>query len=144
MKAPGKRGRRPHDDVLTKTEWSIVHAVQHGVTTREIAKQRGVSFDAVKFHVDNAKAKLGLTSRQSLRGWFQAPKQSALNVQTRKREDSLTLGQIARSVKNLQESVTWYRDVLKLPWLFTFGNMAFFKDLEARALAIMAYVNIAT
>ena|SRR6185437_1357218 len=54
MASRRKRGRPPHDDILTKTEWSIVHAVQHGMTTREIATRRGVSFDAVKLHIDNA------------------------------------------------------------------------------------------
>jgi hypothetical protein len=34
---PGRkrRGRPPHDDVLTPTEWRVVHAVQHGMSNRE-------------------------------------------------------------------------------------------------------------
>ena len=32
-----RRGRPAHDDVLTPTEWRIVHAVQHGLSNREIA-----------------------------------------------------------------------------------------------------------
>jgi methylmalonyl-CoA/ethylmalonyl-CoA epimerase len=36
------------------------------------------------------------------------------------------VGQIARSVRDAAESEAWYRDVLGLPHLFTFGTMAFF------------------
>ncbi|HRX88577.1 MAG TPA: VOC family protein [Steroidobacteraceae bacterium] len=36
------------------------------------------------------------------------------------------LGQIARSVRNVAASEAWYRDVLGLPHLYTFGTMAFF------------------
>lgn len=121
-----KRGRPPHDDVLTKTEWSIVHAVQHGMTTREIARRRGVSFDAVKFHIDNAMAKLGVPNRQALRRWFGVPKDSALSAQTATGDDMLMIGQISRSVRNIQLSEAWYRDVLKVPHLFTVGTFAFF------------------
>jgi catechol 2,3-dioxygenase-like lactoylglutathione lyase family enzyme len=36
------------------------------------------------------------------------------------------LGQIARTVRDIKQSETWYRDVFGLPHLFTFGNLAFF------------------
>jgi len=126
MPSARKRGRPPHPDVLTKTEWSIVHAVQHGMTTREIAKRRGVSFDAVKFHIDNAMAKLGLSNRQALRHWFRVPNESALSVQTPTANTSYGLGQIARTVRDIQQSEAWYRDVVGLPHLYTFGTLAFF------------------
>lgn len=126
MASHRKRGRPPHDDVLTKTEWSIVHAVQHGMTTREIAARRGVSFDAVKFHIDNAMAKLGVSNRQALRRWFRAPKDSALSSQAPTGRQTLMLGQISRSVRDIQQSEAWYRDVLKIPHLFTAGKFAFF------------------
>src|SRR5215469_7070983 len=121
-----RRGRPPHDDVLTKTEWSIVHAVQHGMTTREIAKRRGVSFDAVKFHIDNAMAKLGVSNRQALRRWFRTPKGSALSDQASMTGGSFVVGQISRAVADIGLSEAWYRDVLKLPHLFTHGAFAFF------------------
>lgn len=121
-----KRGRPPHDDVLTKTEWAIVHAVQHGMTTREIAKRRGVSFDAVKFHISNAMSKLGVTNRVALRRWFRAPKGSALNMKTSVVASTLTLGQIARSVRDIHRTEAWYRDVLQLQHLYTVGTFAFF------------------
>src|SRR5215831_10890275 len=126
MKKPRRRGRPPHDDVLTKSEWSVVHAVQHGMTTREIAERRGVSFDAVKFHIDNAMAKLGVSNRQALRKWFRVPKGSALSAQARTEGTSMSLGQVSRSVKDVSRAEAWYRDVLGLPHLFTAGGFSFF------------------
>lgn len=126
MASRRKRGRPPQDDILTKTEWSIVHAAQHGMTTREIARRRGVSFDAVKFHIENAMAKLGISNRQALRRWFRVPQGSALGAQTATGGDILMIGQISRSVRNIQLSEAWYRDVLKIPHLFTVGTFAFF------------------
>ena len=55
-----RRGRPPSEDVLTPSEWRVVHAVQHGLSNREIARRRGISVDAVKYHVANAVAKLGV------------------------------------------------------------------------------------
>ena len=37
-----------------------------------------------------------------------------------------SIGQIARSVSNTAASEQWYRDVLGLPHLYTFGTLAFF------------------
>jgi DNA-binding CsgD family transcriptional regulator/catechol 2,3-dioxygenase-like lactoylglutathione lyase family enzyme len=123
---PRNRGRPPHDDVLTRTEWAIVHAVQHGMTTKEIARRRGVSFDAVKFHIDNAMAKVGVSNRQALRRWFRAPKASALGKGAVMQNTSLAVGQISRSVGDIRLAEAWYRDVLQLPHLFTTGTFAFF------------------
>jgi len=36
------------------------------------------------------------------------------------------IGQIARSVRDIDAAEVWYRDVLRLPHLYTFGNLAFF------------------
>jgi DNA-binding CsgD family transcriptional regulator/predicted enzyme related to lactoylglutathione lyase len=123
---PKKRGRPPHDDLLTKTEWAIVHAVQHGMTTKEIARRRGVSFDAVKFHIDNAMAKVGVSNRRALRRWFRAPKGSALSAETSMQNASFAVGQISRTVGDIKLAESWYRDVLGLPHLFTMGTFAFF------------------
>jgi len=37
-----------------------------------------------------------------------------------------TIGQLARSVSDIAAAERWYRDVLGLPHLYTFGNLAFF------------------
>ena len=36
------------------------------------------------------------------------------------------IGQIAREVKDIRAAARWYRDVLGLPHLYTYGNLAFF------------------
>lgn len=124
-----RRGRPPHDDLLTPAEWRVVHAVKHGMTSRQIAERRGISVDAVKFHVANALAKLGLTNRRALKNWHQPPKQSALH---RKESAMNTLpalgpiGQISRSVRDIKEAQAWYSDALGIPHLYTFGKLAFF------------------
>ena len=128
MKRP--RGRPPHADLLTPSEWRTVHAVQHGMTNAEVARRRGVSVNAVKYHLANAMAKLGLRNRRELRAWFRAPRDSALANErgtTMDKDMKLgAIGQIARSVGDIQVSETWYREVLGLPHLYTFGTLAFF------------------
>ena len=129
MSGSSRRGRPPHDDVLTPTEWRVVHAVQHGMSNREIAARRGISLDAVKYHVANAVAKLGLANRQALRRWFRVPGTSALRRQERPIMTTLTLGplaQISRTVRDIKESEAWYGATLGLPHLYTFGSLAFF------------------
>lgn len=124
------RGRPRHADLLTPGEWRTVHAVQHGMTNAEIARRRGVSIDAVKYHVANALAKLGLPDRKALRSWFRAPRDAALAAERSKpmNEQPLSgaIGQISRSVSDIATSEAWYREVLGLPHLYTFGTLAFF------------------
>ncbi|MBI4219670.1 MAG: VOC family protein [Chloroflexi bacterium] len=36
------------------------------------------------------------------------------------------VGQISREVRNVSEAVAWYRDVLGLKHLYTYGDLAFF------------------
>jgi DNA-binding CsgD family transcriptional regulator/catechol 2,3-dioxygenase-like lactoylglutathione lyase family enzyme len=123
------RGRPRHADLLTPAEWRTVHAAQHGMTNVEIARRRGVSVDAVKFHMTNALAKLGLRNRRELKAWFRAPIDSELARQEKAMDMGLQLGaigQIARSVGDIQVSEKWYREVLGLPHLYTFGTLAFF------------------
>jgi DNA-binding CsgD family transcriptional regulator/catechol 2,3-dioxygenase-like lactoylglutathione lyase family enzyme len=122
-----RRGRPAHDDVLTPAEWRTVHAVQHGMTSRQIAERRGISIDAVKFHIANALDKLGLASRKELKKWHRAPNHSALKDQPMNAAWSMgPIAQIARSVRDIKQSQDWYRNVLGLPHLYTFGNLAFF------------------
>lgn len=123
------RGRPKHADLLTPGEWRTVHAVQHGMSNVEIARRRGISVDAVKFHVSNALAKLGLPDRRALRAWFRAPRDGALTISrstTMQPVQFGPIGQIARSVSDAGVSEKWYRDVLGLPHLYTFGTLAFF------------------
>ena len=116
-------------NVLTPAEWRTTHAVKHGMSNREIARRRGISADAVKFHVSNALAKLGFTSRHQLRKWFRVPLGSALEGQRIDMQQLLILGsigQISRTVSDIARAETWYGTVLGLKHLYTFGKLAFF------------------
>jgi len=125
-----QRGRPPHADLLTPTEWRTVHFVQHGLSNVDIAKRRGVSVDAIKFHVSNSLAKLGLRNRRELRAWFRAPADAALAAKGKTPMKDATkitqIGQVARTVSDTAASEKWYREVLGLPHLYTFGTLAFF------------------
>jgi DNA-binding CsgD family transcriptional regulator/catechol 2,3-dioxygenase-like lactoylglutathione lyase family enzyme len=125
-----KRGRPAYPDVLTPAEWQIMNAVRHGMTNRQIARRRGVSLDAVKFHVANALSKLGVSDRRALRSWAGVPANSALKRRSLiEMSGPLQLGpigQISRVVRDIRVSEAWFKDVLRLPHIFTFGNLAFF------------------
>jgi DNA-binding CsgD family transcriptional regulator/catechol 2,3-dioxygenase-like lactoylglutathione lyase family enzyme len=140
MLAKRSRGRPPHDDALTPAEWRIVHAVRHGMSNGQIARRRGISLDAVKYHVANAVAKLGLRNRQELRRWRGIPKHSALHRMLAREDGTMPstpissskalelgpIGQIARTVKDIAQAEAWYGGVLGLKHLYTFGKLAFF------------------
>ena len=107
------------------------------MSDREIAERRGISRDGVKFHLDNVRAKLELRDRQALRQWFQPPKGSALARQERNNVNQLELGpigQISRSVGDIERAQHWYGQVLGLRHLFTFGKLAFFDCAGTRLL----------
>lgn len=121
-------GRPPHDDLLTPAEWAVIEFVRHGLTNRQIAARRAVSVDAIKFHVANALAKLGMASRAELRRWDGVRRDSALKAKEHAMTETKlgSIGQIARTVSDIASSEAWYRDVLGLPHLYTFGELAFF------------------
>ena len=106
-----------------------MHYVRHGLTNQQIADRQGISLDAVKYHVANAIAKLGVLNRRALKTWVGVPKDSNLKetaMQTEPLPAYLGLGQVARSVADVRKSATWYRDVLGLDHLYTFGDLVFF------------------
>lgn len=122
------RGRPPFADQLTPAEWRVANAVRHGGSNREIAERLGVSVDAVKFHLAGITGKLGLADRQALRQWAGIPKSSPLwGGEAGMGEVQLgPIGQLSRSVADIGAAEAWYRDVLGLSHLYTFGNLAFF------------------
>jgi DNA-binding CsgD family transcriptional regulator/catechol 2,3-dioxygenase-like lactoylglutathione lyase family enzyme len=126
-----KRGRPPHDDVLTPAEGRIADAIRHGMSNVSIARRRAISRDAVKFHLANILGKLGLADRQSLKHWPGKPKCGVVApretlMQTSAGQTFGAIGQIARSVADIGAAERWYRDVLGLTHLYTFGPLAFF------------------
>jgi DNA-binding CsgD family transcriptional regulator/catechol 2,3-dioxygenase-like lactoylglutathione lyase family enzyme len=123
------RGRPPHQDILTPAEWRVVEAVRHGLTNPDIARRRGISVDAVKFHIANAMAKLGFTRRAEIRRWTGISRGSALHGKESAMTEPLTLGpigQISRHVTDIVAATAFYRDIVGLPHLYSFGNLAFF------------------
>lgn len=138
-----RRGRPAFPDQLTPAEWRVANAVRHGGTNAAIADRLGISRDAVKFHVTAITGKLGLAGRAALRHWPGVPKASALAAQ--QEEPTMgsdpnawgTIGQLSRSVVDIKAAEAWYRDVLRLPHLYTYGNLAFF-DLGGTRLMLTA------
>lgn len=128
------RGRPRHDDVLTPAEWKTVELLRHGMPVRVVAQRRGISVDAVRFHIANAVGKLGLSGLRDLRRWQGVAGHSALKRRRTKamaQASTQTLalgmiGQISRSVSDIEAAIAWYRDVLGLTHLFTAGTLAFF------------------
>lgn len=123
------RGRPPHPDQLTPAEWRVVEGVRHGLTNPQIAKLQDVSTDAVKYHIGNILQKLDLPNRRALRQWKGIRRNSKLFGKGKTMDAELKLGaigQISRSVKDIDASRKWYADVLGLEHLYTFGKLAFF------------------
>jgi catechol 2,3-dioxygenase-like lactoylglutathione lyase family enzyme/DNA-binding CsgD family transcriptional regulator len=131
----GKRGRPRHPDVLTPAEWAVADAIRHGMPGPQIARRRGVSVDAVKFHVANIMDKTGLRDRAAIRAWRGVPADSALARRASQRKERQVpeqefrlgaIGQVSRNVADVAAAVRWYGEVLGLPHLYTFGDLAFF------------------
>lgn len=124
-----RRGRPPFDDVLTPAEWRVAEGVRHGLTNPQIARRLGISADAVEYHVANALRKLGLARRSQLRHWSGIRKSSALYGRETSMNEDLrihSIGQVARPVRDVRAAEAWYRDVLRMTHLYTFGDLCFF------------------
>lgn len=106
-----------------------MHFVRHGLNNRQIAERFSISLDAVKYHVENIKTKLGVETRLQLKQWRGAPNDSALGRERATMSNTITLGvigQISRSVASIEESVDWYNTKVGLRHLYTYGKLAFF------------------
>lgn len=112
--------------------------MRHGLGNPQIARRRGVSLSAVKYPLANALLKLGLDNRRALMRWPGVARDSALhrNRSTTALNDANhkipmtaalgAVGQVARSVANIDDATRWYREVLGLRFLYAFGKLAFF------------------
>jgi DNA-binding CsgD family transcriptional regulator/catechol 2,3-dioxygenase-like lactoylglutathione lyase family enzyme len=143
MEARRGRGRPRHPDVLTPAEWAVLDWVRHGMTRREIARRRGSSVDAVKYHLANITGKLGLGSTAELRRWAGYPASGAIA----KRKDitpmnatELSLGrigQVSLAVRDIPRAERFYGETLGLRHIFTFGDLGFF-DCDGVRLYLQA------
>ena len=138
MSSSRERGRPAHPDVLTPAEWRVAEGVRHGLTNPQIAARHGVGLDAVKFHVSNILGKLAMDSRSELKLWNGIERGSALEgTREMDSENGIgAIGQIARTVSDIDAARKWYRDVLGLEPLFDAGNMAFFACNGTRLMLI--------
>jgi catechol 2,3-dioxygenase-like lactoylglutathione lyase family enzyme len=112
----------------------VLDAVRHGLSRRQIAARRGVSVDAVRWHTRSIARKLGVSGVPALRHWTGYPVTSPLGgtEEAVMRSDHVSgvslgqLGQVSLLVRDVGRAEAFYRDVLGLPHLFTFGDLAFF------------------
>jgi DNA-binding CsgD family transcriptional regulator/extradiol dioxygenase family protein len=136
------RGRPPHPDVLTPTEWSVLDMYRHGLARRTIAAMRGISEYGVRYHLRNIAGKLGVEGSAALRSWPGFPNTSPLarrkHPMTTKTHVQLgPIGQVSMYARTASTTEAWYRDVLQLPHVFTFGDLVFF-DMAGVRLYIHA------
>jgi DNA-binding CsgD family transcriptional regulator/predicted enzyme related to lactoylglutathione lyase len=127
-----RRGRPPHPDILTPAEWRVLEWWRHGVSRAEVARRRGVSEDAVKYHLANIAGKLGVRG-QELRRWPGIPAASPLAARRKERFMTTsttvslgTIGQVSLSIRDVARAERFYGEILGLPHVFTFGDLAFF------------------
>jgi DNA-binding CsgD family transcriptional regulator/catechol 2,3-dioxygenase-like lactoylglutathione lyase family enzyme len=123
------RGRPPFPDVLTPAEWTVLEMWRHGLGRSVIAERRGISQYAVRYHLRNIAGKLGVDHYFELRHW---PGFAASSL---RKEQSMTtgtklalgpLGQVSLLTKDAAAAERWYKQVLELPHIFTFGDLVFF------------------
>jgi DNA-binding CsgD family transcriptional regulator/catechol 2,3-dioxygenase-like lactoylglutathione lyase family enzyme len=130
------RGRPPHPDLLTPAEWQVLDWVRHGLGRAEIARLRGTSVDAVKYHLANISGKLGVSGRD-LRHWPGMP--AVRDAQRRRIRQPMSatqpptvtsglgrIGQVSLSIRDVARAERFYGETLGLPHVFTFGDLAFF------------------
>jgi DNA-binding CsgD family transcriptional regulator/predicted enzyme related to lactoylglutathione lyase len=133
MAAPHRgRGRPPHPDLLTPAEWQVLDWVRHGLRRAEIARRRGTSVDAVKYHLANISGKLGVSGRQ-LRHWPGMPATSSVRRRSQQLMSTTSttaglgrIGQVSLCIRDVERATRFYSGILGLPHLFTFGDLAFF------------------
>jgi len=127
------RGRPPHPDLLTPAEWQVLDWVRHGLRRAEIARRRGTSVDAVKYHLTNISGKLGVSGRD-LRHWPGMPATSGARRRIRTPMSNPTtsasglgrIGQVSLSILDVARAERFYGETLGLPHVFTFGDLCFF------------------
>jgi hypothetical protein len=130
MARMARRGRPPHPDIPTPEEWGVLDRVRHGMSNAVIARERQTSVQAVKFHLENIRDKPH-ADRAALKHWTGIPRGSA--VRRRKMANTMeqvklgAIGQVAVTVKDIGRAEAFYRDVLGMTHMYTFGQLAFLR-----------------
>lgn len=58
-----RRGRPPHDDILTPREWEVLALIEEGLTNEQIAERLEINVGTAKYHVGEILSKLQVESR---------------------------------------------------------------------------------
>jgi predicted enzyme related to lactoylglutathione lyase len=119
--------------VLTPAEWAVLDLVRHGLRRADIARRRGTSVDAIKYHLANIGGKLGVGARE-LRHWPGIPTTTQLARRRTPRTMTSptttttlgTIGQISLCIRDVARAERFYGQTLGMPHVFTFGDLAFF------------------
>ena len=115
----------------------MAEGVRHGLTNVQIGRRQGISPDAAKYHVSNILSKLGMTRREELRVWDGISAGSNIDrSRLVKNSEVGPIGQIARTVSDIESARDWHRDVLGLRHLFDAGSMAFFACGDTRLMLV--------
>lgn len=90
-----------------------------------------VSIDTIKYHLRNIFGKLGIDNKKDLKLVAFIPAASAMNKPSPNTYGTAAMkvemiGQIARTVGNIDVAQNWYELVLELPHLYRFGQLSFF------------------
>ncbi|MPZ49959.1 MAG: hypothetical protein GEU75_11810 [Dehalococcoidia bacterium] len=64
-----RRGRPPHDDILTPREWEVLALLRDDLTYPQIALRLGISERGAKYHVLEIISKLGVSKRREASQW---------------------------------------------------------------------------
>jgi DNA-binding CsgD family transcriptional regulator len=65
----GRRGRPPHQDILTPREWEVLDLLRERLTNEQIADRLGITLDGAKYHVSEILSKLGVGTREEAGRW---------------------------------------------------------------------------
>jgi catechol 2,3-dioxygenase-like lactoylglutathione lyase family enzyme len=105
---------------------------------RAIGERMGTSENAVKYHIANIGSKLGVSGLAALRQWPGYPADSPLARRSTSMGTAIAstgpatapavgpLGQVSLWARDVARTEAFYRDTLRLPHIFTFGELAFF------------------
>jgi DNA-binding CsgD family transcriptional regulator len=65
----GRRGRRPHNGLLTEREYEVLDLIRLGLSNAEIADRLAIARETVKWHVSEILSKLGVETREEAAAW---------------------------------------------------------------------------
>jgi catechol 2,3-dioxygenase-like lactoylglutathione lyase family enzyme len=113
----------------------VLDMYRHGLSRSAIAVRRGTSEYAVRYHLRNVAHKLGVSTTTELRQWpgFPATSPMASGARRARRFTTMStdlrlgeLAQVSMLCRSVEKTQAWYRDVMQLPHVFTFGDLVFF------------------